>query len=97
MALTDEQEAALKKELEEQKAALKQLQDEAAKAKLNTSEPEKDEPAKGKEKPVKAKVDPDMAKSISEAIARIEKLEKRLGTDSQATGGYKHINFFGGD
>ena len=93
MAMTEEQEKALREELENSKAALLALQAEAAKQKQAEPEVEKDKLTK--EKPQKPKVDPDLAKSVSEMSARIEKLEKRLGTEK--TGTFKLINFFGGD
>ena len=95
MALTDEQEKALREELTQQKAALAALQEEARKAKLNMPELEKDKEGKEKERPVKPKVDPDVAKSLAEAMTRIEKLEKRLG--DKPSGGFKRLNFFGDD
>lgn len=98
MALTDEQEKRLKDELEQTKATLKLLQDEAAKQKQGEPEIEKDKDGKPpKEKPTKPKVDPDIAKSITEALSRIEAIEKRIGTGESKKPNGKLLNFFGDD
>lgn len=89
MALTDEQEKAIKEELEKSKselAALKKERDErmqndadekAKKAAANGGKPPEERPDKGK-------VDPDLAKSIADVQERIKKLEEaKAGNSSQ--------------
>ena len=78
MALTDEQQAELEKSLSEAKAEL-----EALKKEKSTAKKEADEEAGTKlpeESPEKAQINKDYAKSIQDALNRIEAIEKRLGT-----------------
>lgn len=83
MALTDEQEAALKQELETLNTEIAALKEQKT-----TDKKEVDEDAGKKlpeESPEKAKINADYAKSIQDHENRVRAIEERMGTKQEAT------------
>ncbi len=95
MAMTDEQEKAVKDDLEKARKELKEMQDAVKQTKSNDTEEARQKALKS-EKPDTAKLDPDVVKEIAEQKTRIDELEKRLGGKKSSDTFSGMLDLFGG-
>lgn len=90
MALTDEQQASLEKQLAEKDTQLKSLLE---KTKLDENAAKEAEAKRSKEKAGEVKLDPDVVKEVAQLKQEMADIKKQLNTGSVG-GGYSRLNFF---
>lgn len=93
MAITDDEEKALRAELAAKAKELKELQDAQKQVKSTDTEEARAKALKT-ESPDNAKLDPDVVKEVAALKTEMAEIKKRLGTGKSA-GSFDLINFFG--